>query len=84
MTYEDEQQVTLRDRVAFLRSQEGLDIQMNYDTRYGGYNITTNKGATILMHRNNAKSANIFLDGMVYGSNNVVGKSDNTTTEKTK
>tara|TARA_R110001632_G_scaffold28033_2_gene74969 strand:+ start:247 stop:477 length:231 start_codon:yes stop_codon:yes gene_type:complete len=45
----------------------GLDVDINHSSAYGGYQVTTNKGSTILKHRGTAKETKAFLAGIHAG-----------------
>ena len=45
----------------------GLDIDINHASVYGGYQVTSNKGSTILKHRGTAKETKAFLEGIHAG-----------------
>ena len=57
----------LETRVAKEAKASSLDLDINYASCYGGYQITYNKGSSILMHRKNAKETLAFLDGIHAG-----------------
>jgi len=57
----------LENAVADEAGKCGLDLDINYSSCYGGYQITYNKGSSILMHRKNAKETLAFLDGIHAG-----------------
>ena len=54
----------LETRVAEEAKASSLDLDINYASCYGGYQITYNNGSSILMHRKNAKETMAFLDGI--------------------
>jgi len=59
---------TQLESLAVIASNEtGLDIQVNNAPQYGGWNITINKGSTIIMHRSNAMACKGFLNGISFG-----------------
>ena len=45
----------------------GMDISINHSSAYGGYQVTTNKGSTILKHRGTGKETKAFLAGIHAG-----------------
>ena len=45
----------------------GMDINLNHNSNYGCYVVTTNKGSTILNHRGSAKETKAFLAGIHAG-----------------
>lgn len=45
----------------------GIDIDVNHSADYGGYQVTSNKGSTILKHRGTAKETKAFLAGIHAG-----------------
>ena len=57
----------LETRVAEEAKASSLDLDINYASCYGGYQITYNNGSSILMHRKNAKETLAFLDGIMAG-----------------
>jgi len=59
---------TTLESLALIASNEtGLDIQVNNAPHYGGWNVTINKGSTIIMHRSNAMACKGFLNGISFG-----------------
>jgi len=59
---------TQLENLALIASNEtGLDIQVNNAPQYGGWNVTINKGSTIIMHRSNAMACKGFLNGISFG-----------------
>tara|TARA_B110000211_G_C13641305_1_gene361748 strand:- start:20 stop:244 length:225 start_codon:yes stop_codon:yes gene_type:complete len=45
----------------------GMEVNINFSSAYGGYQVTTNKGSTILKHRGTAKETKAFLAGIHAG-----------------
>ena len=45
----------------------GIDVDINHIACYGGYQVTSNKGSTILKHRGTAKETRAFLAGIHAG-----------------
>lgn len=39
---------------------------MNYNSNYGGYQLTTNNGSTVVKHRIPLKEMNQFLEGILH------------------
>ena len=54
----------LAERVAIAT---GMDVDLNHSSDYGGYQVATNKGSTILKHRGSAKETKAFLAGIHAG-----------------
>ena len=58
----------LEDLTTKVAASTGLDVEINRAfQRYGGYQVTTNKGSTILKHRGTAKETKAFLAGIHAG-----------------
>lgn len=57
----------LEDLAGKVAESTGLDVSINHSSDYGGYQITTNKGSTILKHRGSAKETKAFLAGIQAG-----------------
>ena len=57
----------LEELVAIEAKASHLDLDLNYSSCYGGYQLTYNNGSSILMHRKNAKETLAFLDGIHAG-----------------
>ena len=54
----------LEDLASKAAAAAGLDVEINHSSAYGGYQVTTNKGSTIIKHRGTAKETKAFLDGI--------------------
>jgi len=58
---------TLDDLAARVAVATGMDLDINHSADYGGYQVTTNNGSTILKHRGTAKETKAFLAGIHAG-----------------
>ena len=43
----------------------GLELDLNYASHYGGWQLTNKEGSSIIKHRVSIKEMLCFLDGMV-------------------
>ena len=57
----------LEELVAIEAKASHLDLDLNYSSAYGGYQITYKNGSSILMHRSSPKETKQFLNGMQAG-----------------
>ena len=57
----------LEELAAKVGQATGMDVGINYNSNYGGYQLTTNNGSTVLKHRGNGKETKAFLAGMHAG-----------------
>ena len=58
---------TLADLAARVAISTGMDLDINFSSSYGGYQVTTNNGSTVLKHRGTAKETKAFLAGIHAG-----------------
>ena len=45
----------------------GLELDLNYASHYGGWQLTNKEGSHIVKHRVSIKEMHCFLDGMIIG-----------------
>lgn len=45
----------------------GLELDLNYASHYGGWQLTNKEGSHIVKHRVSIKEMHCFLDGMLIG-----------------
>tara|TARA_R110000737_G_scaffold349675_1_gene386459 strand:- start:513 stop:728 length:216 start_codon:yes stop_codon:yes gene_type:complete len=45
----------------------GLELDLNYASHYGGWQLTNKEGSHIVKHRVSIKEMYCFLDGMIIG-----------------
>jgi len=57
----------LGDLASKVAEATGLDVDINHSSDYGGYQVTTNKGSTVLKHRGSARETKAFLAGIHAG-----------------
>ena len=57
----------LEDLASKVAASTGIDVDINHSSAYGGYQVTSNKGSTILKHRGTAKETKAFLAGIHAG-----------------
>ena len=57
----------LEDLASKVAAATGMDVDINFSSAYGGYQVTTNNGSTILKHRGTAKETKAFLAGIHAG-----------------
>jgi len=48
-------------------SNKEKDFDLNHNSIYGGWQMTSNEGSHIIQHRITAKQMLLFLDGMIAG-----------------
>ncbi len=57
----------LEDLASKVAISTGMSVEINHSAAYGGYQVTTNKGSTVLHHRGSAKETKAFLAGIHAG-----------------
>jgi len=57
----------LEDLASKVAISTGMAVEINHSADYGGYQVTTNKGSTVLHHRGSAKETKAFLAGIHAG-----------------
>ena len=57
----------LEDLASKVAISTGMSVEINHSADYGGYQVTTNKGSTVLHHRGSAKKTKAFLAGIHAG-----------------